>query len=89
MTIQIRGDFQYSNEYASSIYINNVRRLGTCDPSTYSGSYYTCGSFSVPIGSVTIRVYATSSVSFMYVKISGHSHGSKVHYIHIFCFQIE
>ena len=83
ITIQIRGDFRLNYRYAS-IYINGVHRTG-CNPNTHYGSYYTCGSFSVPPGSVTIRVQATDYVSAMQVKISGNIfHGSKVHFIHIF-----
>ena len=83
ITIQIRGDFDHSYERAE-IYINNVHRT-RCNPGTNYGSYYTCGSFSVPIGSVTIQVRTLSYVSSMYVKIDfGDFHGSKVHLIHIF-----
>ena len=86
MTIQIRGDFEWYTEYAS-IHINNVDTGTTCNPNWHYGSYFTCGSFSVPSGSLTIQVYAGNNyVSGMQVKIDfgNNFHGSKVHVIQIF-----
>ena len=88
ITIQIRGEFRYYHESAD-IYINDVKRRDECNPGTNYGSYFTCGSFSVPRGSVTIQVFATTSVSSMHVKIDfGDFRGSKVNFMDFF-FQIE